>query len=41
MVQERNVHRDIIAAVEETAAVEPEPASAVTSDEDLFEDALF
>ena len=41
MVQERNVHRDIIAAVEETAAAEPAAASAVTSDEDLFEDALF
>jgi uncharacterized protein YukE len=41
MVQERNVHRNIIAAVEEAAAVEPEPANAASSDEDLFEDALF
>jgi len=40
-VQERNVHRDIIAAVEETAAAEPEPVNAASSDEDLFEDALF
>jgi hypothetical protein len=41
MVQERNVHRDIIAATEQTAPAAAAPVSAATSDEDLFEDALF
>jgi hypothetical protein len=41
MVQERSVHRDIIAATEQTAPAAAAPASAVSSDEDLFEDALF
>ncbi len=41
MVQERNVHRGIIAASEDAAPVAAEPVAAVSSDEDLFEDALF
>lgn len=41
MAQERNVHRGIIAASEDAAPVAAEPVAAVSSDEDLFEDALF
>jgi methyl-accepting chemotaxis protein len=41
MAQERNVHRGIIAASEDAAPVVAEPVAAVSSDEDLFEDALF
>ncbi len=41
MVQERNVHRGIIPASEDAAPVTAEPIAAVSSDEDLFEDALF
>jgi methyl-accepting chemotaxis protein len=41
MVQERNVHRGIIVAPEDAAPVAAEPVAAVSSDEDLFEDALF
>jgi methyl-accepting chemotaxis protein len=41
MVQERNVHRDIIAATEQTAPAAAAPVTVVSSDEDLFEDALF
>lgn len=40
MVQERNVHRDIIPATEETVAAVVETAKA-EDDEDLFADALF
>ncbi len=41
MVQERNVHRDIIPATEETTAAAPAEPAKAQSDEDLFEDALF
>jgi hypothetical protein len=41
MVQERNVHRDIIPPTEETAAAAPVEPQKAQSDEDLFEDALF
>jgi hypothetical protein len=40
MVQERNVHREILPATEESAAAPAEAAKA-ESDEDLFADALF
>ncbi|MBY4610331.1 chemotaxis protein [Rhizobium sp. 9T] len=42
MVQERNIHRDIIPACEESAAA-PAPAepAKIENDEDLFADALF
>jgi uncharacterized protein YukE len=40
MVQERNVHRDIIPSTQESAPAEVEKA-AVEGDEDLFADALF
>lgn len=40
MVQERNIHRDILPAGEQGAAAAPEPAKS-DDDEDLFADALF
>ena len=41
MVQERNVHRNIIPANEETTTMAPAEPAKAQSDEDLFEDALF
>lgn len=41
MAQERNVHRDIIPAMETAALAAVETASAGTNEEDLFADALF
>jgi hypothetical protein len=40
MVQERNIHRDIIPAGEDNTPA-PAEAAKVENDEDLFADALF